>query len=95
MDAQSVKPVEESAGICGYDGYKCIKGHKRHLLVDTLSLPLAIYVTPADVSDPAGARKLLAGIVPLVPAGRWLGTRDRGARSRGARVARPTAEVDG
>jgi transposase len=67
MDAQSVKTVEESAKISGYDGHKCIKGRKRHLLVDTLGLPIAIYVTPANVSDPAGARKLLAGLAPLVP----------------------------
>ncbi len=67
MDAQSVKTVEESAGICGFDGYKRIKGRKRHLLVDTLGLPITAYVTPADMSDPAGARCLLAGLAPLVP----------------------------
>jgi putative transposase len=67
LDAQSVKTVEESAGISGYDGHKCVKGRKRHLLVDTLGLPLAVSVTPADVSDPAGARQLLAGLAPLVP----------------------------
>ncbi len=67
IDAQSVKTVEESAGISGFDGHKGHKGRKRHLLVDTLGLPIAVYVTPADVSDPAGARKLLAGLAPLVP----------------------------
>jgi putative transposase len=67
MDAQSVKTVEESAGISGYDGGKQVKGRKRHLLVDTLGLPIAIYVTPADLSDPAGARKLLAGLALRVP----------------------------
>src|SRR5919199_1135698 len=45
MDAQSVKTVEESAGISGYDAHKRVKGRKRHLLVDTLGLPLSIYVT--------------------------------------------------
>jgi putative transposase len=30
-------------------------------------LPITAYVTPADVSDPAGARRLLAGLAPLVP----------------------------
>jgi putative transposase len=67
LDAQSVKTVEESAVISGHDGQKGHKGRKRHLLVDTLGLPIAIYVTPADLSDPAGARKLLAGLAPLVP----------------------------
>jgi putative transposase len=62
-----VKTVEESAGICGYDGHKCIKGRKRHLLVDTLGLPLAVCVTPADAHDTLGARRLLAGLAPLVP----------------------------
>ncbi len=67
MDAQSVKTVEESAGICGYDAHKCVKWRKRHLLVDTLGLPLSVYVTPADVHDTLGARRLLAGLSPLVP----------------------------
>jgi putative transposase len=67
LDAQSVKTVEESAPISGDDGHKCLKGRKRHLLVDTLGLPIAIYVTPADLSDPAGARKLLAGLAFRVP----------------------------
>jgi putative transposase len=67
LDAQSVKTVEESAGISGYDGGKQVKGRKRYLLVDTLGLPIAMYVTPADLSDPAGARKLLAGLAFRVP----------------------------
>ena len=67
MDAQSVKTGEESAGISGYDGGKQVKGRKRHLLVDTLGLPIAISVTPADLSDPAGARKLLSGLAFRVP----------------------------
>src|SRR5262249_18439881 len=46
MDSQSVKTVEESACICGYDAHKCVKGRKRYLLVDTLGLPIASYVTP-------------------------------------------------
>jgi transposase len=36
MNAQSVKTVEESAGICGYDSHKHVRGRKRHLLVDTV-----------------------------------------------------------
>lgn len=67
MDAQSVKTVEESASISGYAAHKHVKGSKRHILVDTLGLPLSIYVTPADVRDTRGARCLLAGLAPLVP----------------------------
>jgi putative transposase len=62
-----VKTVEESASISGFDAHKHVKGRKRHLLVDTLGLPLSIYVTPADVHDTVGARRLLAGLAPLVP----------------------------
>ena len=67
LDSQSVKTVEESAGIRGYDAHKCVKGRKRHLLVDTLGLPIASYVTPADVHDTIGARKLLGGLAFFVP----------------------------
>jgi putative transposase len=35
--------------------------------VDTLGLPLSIYVTSADVQDRVGARCLLAGLKPFVP----------------------------
>jgi len=44
-----------------------VKGHKRHLLVDTLGLPTACDVTPADMSDPQGARRLLGGLAFFVP----------------------------
>ena len=67
MDAQSVKTVEESGRVRGYDAYKCVKGRKRHLLVDTLGLPLSFYVTPANVRDTYGARCLLAGLKNFVP----------------------------
>jgi putative transposase len=62
MDAQSVKTVEESAHISGFDAYKRVKGRKRHLLVDTLGIPLSYYVTPADMHDTQGARRLLGGL---------------------------------
>ena len=72
VDSQSVKTVEESAGSPGYDAHKSgydahkhMKGRKRHPLVDTLGLPLSIYVTPADVQDRVGARCLLARLKPL------------------------------
>jgi putative transposase len=76
MDSQSIKTTEEcgqpeskayDAHAGGYDSHKNVKGRKRHLLVDTLGLPLSIYVTPADVQDRVGARLLLAGLKPLVP----------------------------
>jgi putative transposase len=67
MDSQSVKTVEESARIRGFDAYKHVNGRKRHLLVDTLGLPISVYVTPADTHDTQGARQLLAGLKYFVP----------------------------
>jgi putative transposase len=43
----------------GYDGAKQIKGRKRHLLVDTAGLVLAVHVHPADVRDRDGVVCLL------------------------------------
>src|SRR5215203_177161 len=67
MDSQSIKTTEEGAQSNGYDAHKNIKGRKRHLLVDTLGLPLSVYVTSADVQDRVGTRSLLAGLKPFVP----------------------------
>lgn len=67
MDAQSVKTVQESAHISGFDAYKRVKGRKRHLLVDTLGIPLSYYVTLADMHDTQGARRLLGGLKYSVP----------------------------
>jgi putative transposase len=58
MDSQSVK-TSSVPGQRGYDAGKHILGRKRHVLVDTLGLLLALVVTAASVSDPAGARQLL------------------------------------
>lgn len=58
LDSQSVKTTQVP-GVRGYDAGKKVTGRKRHLLVDTLGLVLAVVVTSAAVSDPAGARLLL------------------------------------
>lgn len=59
LDSQSVKTTAVG-GPRGYDKGKNVNGRKRHLLVDTAGLILALAVTPACVSDPAGARLVMA-----------------------------------
>lgn len=44
-----------------------MNGRKRHLLVDTMGLLLAVRVHPADVADRVGARELLAPLRERFP----------------------------
>ena len=61
IDSQSVKTTEKG-GPRGYDAGKKVNGRKRHILVDTLGLILAVVVHPADVQDRDGA-KLVLGLI--------------------------------
>ena len=58
LESQSVKTTQ-LPGVRGYDAGKKVNGRKRHILVDTLGLLLAVIVTSAALSDPAGAKLLL------------------------------------
>ena len=54
VDAQSVKNTD-TAERKGYDAGKKVSGIKRHIAVDILGLPHAIYITTANVTDRDGA----------------------------------------
>ena len=62
LDSQSVKS-DGHGGTVGYDAGKKIKGRKRHLLVDTLGLVLAVAVTAANVPEREGAQRLLSRVL--------------------------------
>ena len=59
LDSQTVKATEAADGR-GYDGAKKVTGRKRHIVVDSLGLLLAVLVTTADVADAVAAQHVLA-----------------------------------
>ena len=57
-DSQSIKTATQGEDV-GFDGHKKIKGRKRHILVDTLGLIVAVVVTAAHRDDRLGLITLL------------------------------------
>jgi transposase len=58
IDTQTVKSTEVG-GAVGYDGGKKTKGRKRHIVVDTLGLLIAVAVTAANLDDGTHAPQVL------------------------------------
>jgi putative transposase len=59
IDSQSVKTAQSGEAV-GTDGGKKVRGRKRHIVVDTLGLLLAVVVTAANVDDARAAQDLFA-----------------------------------
>ena len=60
VDAQSVKAADTVAAAGrGFDAGKKVNGRKRHIVVDTMGLLLAVIITTASVQDRDGARAVL------------------------------------
>lgn len=67
IDSQSVKAP--AAKVRGYDAGKKTYGRKRHIAVDTDGRLLMVNLTTADISDSAGAQKILDAVRKRWP---WL-----------------------
>ena len=66
IDAQSTRGSPQG-GETGYDAGKKVKGRKRHVVVDTLGLLLAVSVTAASVQDRAGAHPVMNNAMAKYP----------------------------
>jgi putative transposase len=59
IDAQSVKTTLVSGESQGFDAGKKIKGIKRHIIVDTLGMVLAVVIQSASIQDRDGAKDVI------------------------------------
>lgn len=66
LDSQSTRGSPQG-GDTGFDAGKKVKGRKRHLVVDTLGLLLAVSVTAASVQDRDGAYPVVSKMMAKHP----------------------------
>jgi putative transposase len=62
IDSQSVKTINICQSNIGYDGGKKTKGRKRHIVVDTLGLLIAVVIQPSNLHDSKGAFDVLQAV---------------------------------
>jgi transposase len=74
IDSQSVKTTYVGGPERGFDGGKKVNGRKRHVVVDTQGLLLAVKVHAADIADRDGAVLVLARLPERFPRLRKLWT---------------------
>ncbi len=67
IDSQSVKKTSFIRLVTGMDGGKKINGRKRHLVVDTLGLPLAMHISSAQEQDGQAGVELLWQLEQATP----------------------------
>lgn len=67
IDSQSVK-TSRAGGDRDFDGGKKVKGRKRHLAVDSQGVMLDAAITPANIHDTKGGKRVLSRVA------RWLKT---------------------
>lgn len=66
IDCQSVKTTK-LGGVRGIDGHKKVKGRKRHVVVDTMGLLLAVVVHAANMHESKGALLVLERLAGKFP----------------------------
>lgn len=67
IDSQSVKTTSVGGRARGYDGGKKVDGRKRHVVVDTKGLVVALKVHAANIADRDAAPLVLQGVADQYP----------------------------
>ena len=63
IDSQSVRTSENKGPDQGIDGHKCVKGRKRHIVVDILGMVLNCFVSAANMADIKAAVAVLEPVL--------------------------------